>query len=207
MAAHDSILAARVKQTRDANRRCRPAPFTNRDLVYVSTKNMALPKSLAQKFIPKYIEPYKIVRDFGNNSYHLDLPSNLWRRGIHDIFHSSLLRVHEPNDDRLFPGQLDSQVAELDDCDHEWVIEKILGHSGTGDDTVFEVTWKSGDQTWVLYSSIAHVGALAAYFKALGIENVRDLPENANFPPLEDSQLFVGSLQFASAKTPRVPGV
>ncbi|KDQ23103.1 hypothetical protein PLEOSDRAFT_1049112, partial [Pleurotus ostreatus PC15] len=35
MSAHDSVLAARVKQTRDANRKRRPAPFKNGDLVYV----------------------------------------------------------------------------------------------------------------------------------------------------------------------------
>ncbi|KAI0362871.1 hypothetical protein BV20DRAFT_925680, partial [Pilatotrama ljubarskyi] len=35
MAAHDSIIAARVKQTRDANRRRRPAPFAEGDLVYL----------------------------------------------------------------------------------------------------------------------------------------------------------------------------
>ncbi|KAI0370091.1 hypothetical protein BV20DRAFT_944785, partial [Pilatotrama ljubarskyi] len=35
MSAHDSIIAARVKQTRDANRRRRPAPFVTGDLVYL----------------------------------------------------------------------------------------------------------------------------------------------------------------------------
>ncbi|KAF9470998.1 hypothetical protein BDN70DRAFT_820587, partial [Pholiota conissans] len=37
--AHDSIIAARVKQTRDANRKRQVAPFTKGDLVYLSTKN------------------------------------------------------------------------------------------------------------------------------------------------------------------------
>ncbi|KAE9382502.1 hypothetical protein BT96DRAFT_769009, partial [Gymnopus androsaceus JB14] len=35
MQAHDSILNARVKQTRDANRRRRPAPFEEGDLAYI----------------------------------------------------------------------------------------------------------------------------------------------------------------------------
>ncbi|TFK17109.1 hypothetical protein FA15DRAFT_605717, partial [Coprinopsis marcescibilis] len=39
MSAHDSILAARVKQTRAANRRRQLTPFVEKDLVYVSTKN------------------------------------------------------------------------------------------------------------------------------------------------------------------------
>ena len=46
MAAHDSILGARVKQTRDANRKRHPSPFVKGDLVYVSTKNMSLPREL-----------------------------------------------------------------------------------------------------------------------------------------------------------------
>ncbi|EMD30761.1 hypothetical protein CERSUDRAFT_27594, partial [Gelatoporia subvermispora B] len=81
------------------------------------------------------------------NSYKLDLSSNLRRRGIHDVFHSSLLRIHEPNDDRLFPGRLDSQIAELEDRDNEWAIDRILSHKGVGVDAIFEVIWKSGDRT------------------------------------------------------------
>jgi len=112
MAAHDSLIAARVKQTRDANRRRRPSPFQEGDLVYVS----------------KYVGPYKILRDFGNNSYKLELSSELRRRGLHDVFHSSLLRIHEPNDDRLFPGRLDSQLFELEgDSEGEWAVDRVLG--------------------------------------------------------------------------------
>ncbi|KZT66683.1 hypothetical protein DAEQUDRAFT_640611, partial [Daedalea quercina L-15889] len=62
MAAHDSIIAARVKQTRDANRRRRPAPFESGDLVYVSTKNISLPRGLARKLALKYIGPYLVTK-------------------------------------------------------------------------------------------------------------------------------------------------
>ena len=44
MSAHDSILHARVKQTKQANKRRIPAPFTKVELVYVSTENMSPPK-------------------------------------------------------------------------------------------------------------------------------------------------------------------
>ncbi|KZT23383.1 hypothetical protein NEOLEDRAFT_1048714, partial [Neolentinus lepideus HHB14362 ss-1] len=57
------------------------------------------PKELSRKLLPKWMGPYKIERDFGNNSYCLELPTNLQSRGIHNVFHSSLLRIHEPNDD------------------------------------------------------------------------------------------------------------
>ncbi|TFK60596.1 hypothetical protein BDN72DRAFT_744574, partial [Pluteus cervinus] len=60
MAAHDSILAARVKQTRDANRRRKMIELNLGDLVYISTRNITFPKGLARKFIPKFVGPYKI---------------------------------------------------------------------------------------------------------------------------------------------------
>ncbi|EPS99558.1 hypothetical protein FOMPIDRAFT_1087576, partial [Fomitopsis schrenkii] len=81
------------------------------------------------------------------NSYLIDLSRNLKRRGVHNVFHSSLLRIHEPNDDRLFPGRQDSQVAELEDRDNEWAIERIVSHTGEGDSALFEAEWKTGDRT------------------------------------------------------------
>jgi hypothetical protein len=38
MSAHDSLIAARTKQVRLANRQRKPAPFEKEDLVYISTK-------------------------------------------------------------------------------------------------------------------------------------------------------------------------
>ena len=200
MAAHDSVLAARVKQTRDANRKRRPAPFEKDDLVYVSTKNMSLPKGLARKLIPKFIGPYRILEGFGNNSFRIELPSDLKQRGIHNVFHSSLLRVHVPNDDRLFPGRLASQVAELDVQSDEWAIERFASHCGSGSQAVFEAVWKSGDHTWVPYESVSHLGAMAEYLSAMGVEKIADLPEGSGRPPSEDPQIFVGAMGFYKGK-------
>ncbi|KAI0370646.1 hypothetical protein BV20DRAFT_916713, partial [Pilatotrama ljubarskyi] len=66
-------------------------------------------------------------------SFRLELPPSMKRRSIHDVFHASLLRVHEPNDDRLFPGRLDTQVLELEDKDNEWAISKFVVHNGSGE--------------------------------------------------------------------------
>ena len=104
MDAHDSILAARVKQTRDTNKKRQTLPFQEGDLAYLSSKNISFPKGLAQNLIPKYLGPYKILQDFGNSSFKLELPHHLKKRGVHDVFHASLLRIHLPNDDWLFPG-------------------------------------------------------------------------------------------------------
>jgi hypothetical protein len=58
-------------------------------------------------------------------------------RGLHPAFHASLLRVHVPNDDRLFPGRLASQLGFADQLEPEWSIRQIVAHEGTGYDTVF----------------------------------------------------------------------
>jgi hypothetical protein len=141
IAAHDSILAARVKQTRDANKHRRFAPFQENDLVYISTKNISFPKGLARKLIPKYIGPYKVLKDFKNQSFKIELPSHLKQRGVHDVFHASILRIHIPNDDRLFPGRLFTQLNAGNENESEWAVNKITSHSGSSQDSIFEVLW------------------------------------------------------------------
>ena len=139
MAAHDSILAARVKQTRDANRKRRSAPFQEGELVYLSTQHISFAKGLARKLLPKFIGPYKILQDFGNASFKLELPSNLKKRGVHEVFHSSLLQEHIPNNDRLFPGWLETQIGDTPDTEAEWAVDRILSHAGSKSDSVFEI--------------------------------------------------------------------
>ena len=102
IAAHDALLTARVKQTEQANKRRRMCPFVKGDLVYISTKNFRLECRITRKLFPKYIGPYLITENFGNNSYWVNLPNSLKQQGVHNVFHASLLRVHIPNDDRLF---------------------------------------------------------------------------------------------------------
>ncbi|TFK66726.1 hypothetical protein BDN72DRAFT_735566, partial [Pluteus cervinus] len=101
-------------------------------------------------------------------SFQLDLPSRLKQRGIHDSFHSSLLRIHVPNDDRLFPGRLDSQIGDFEDKEYEWSVDRITNHLGTKTDASFEVKWRSGDVTWLAYDKVLDMNILPAYFDTLG---------------------------------------
>ncbi|EIN09179.1 hypothetical protein PUNSTDRAFT_16084, partial [Punctularia strigosozonata HHB-11173 SS5] len=81
------------------------------------------------------------------SSYRLKLPARLLQRGIHPVFHASLLRVHVPNDDRLFPGRAETQVADFGEDASEWAIDRIVSHKGRGTNTIFEVRWRAGDTT------------------------------------------------------------
>jgi hypothetical protein len=197
MAAHDSILQARVKQVRAANRLRRPSPFAEEDLVYVSTKNIDFPKGRNRKMTVKYIGPYKIIKDFGNNSYKLELPDRLRARGLHDVFHLSLLRVHVPNDDRLFPGRLETQVADFGDIESsEWVVSSIASHVGSGRTATFEVIWKAGDRTWLEYDRVKALPIFNEYLELQGTESIDTLSVGTGQPPDDDPQVFAGSTSY-----------
>lgn len=83
MAAHDTIIAARVKSTSLSNRKRKEAPFVKGDLVYLSMENISLPKGRARKLAPKFIGPFKILDDYKNNVFLLDLPAELKQHSLH----------------------------------------------------------------------------------------------------------------------------
>ena len=170
MVAHDSILEARINQIWSANHKRQAVPFKMGDLIYVSTRNIKFLKGLARKLIPKFIGPYKILEDFKNKSFRIDLPFYITWRGVHNTFHASLLQVHVPNDDWLFPGQLDTQLGNADSTKGEWAVDKIPGHAGLMGDAVFEICWQSGDTIWLPYYQISHLAALQQYLDVLGIK-------------------------------------
>ena len=70
----------------------------------------------------------------------------------------------------MFPGWLDSQVAELEDKDGEQAIDHIVSHSGSRENALFEVLWKFRDKMWVPSSEIAALPAVAAYLELQGVE-------------------------------------
>ena len=192
ISAHDSIIGARIKQTRDANRRRQNVPFKEGDFVYLSTKYIKFAKGLARKLVPKYIGPYKITKDFNNYSYRIELPTHLKKRGVHDVFHSSLLRIHVPNDDWLFPGRMDTQLGDGPDSNDEWAVDRIQSHAESGENAVFEILWKSGDLTWMPYHQIKHLPALEVYLELMGTDDISKLTAGKGKPP-QDPQVFLGA--------------
>ncbi|PIL23014.1 hypothetical protein GSI_14321 [Ganoderma sinense ZZ0214-1] len=63
MVAHDAIIAAHTSQVVQANKKRRPASFEVGDLVYLSTKNLSIPKGRARKLAPKYLGPFQITEE------------------------------------------------------------------------------------------------------------------------------------------------
>jgi hypothetical protein len=63
------------------------------DLMWLNIKNFKIPKTLPNKFVPKYVGPFKIIHKPHPNVYILQLSTTLV---AHLTFHVSKLKlVHE----------------------------------------------------------------------------------------------------------------
>ena len=98
----------------------------------------------------------------------------------------SLLHIHVPNNDRLFPGRQETQVTDFGEGDHEWQVDQILSHVGSGPTATFEVKWMLGDVTWLPYEQLPHLSAMKEYLDLLEIKDITDLPLGDGAPPSDD---------------------
>ena len=188
MRAHNAIISARVKQTQVANRKCKEAPFAKGDLVYLSTSHITLPKGRARKLAPKFIGPFKILEDYRNNSFRLDLPSELRQRGVHPAFHANLLWIHVPNDDRRFPGRQIPQIIGIGRSE-DLSVDKILRHHGKGRDSLFELRYTTSDTIWLPHYEVSSLEALNQYLEAQNVKNTDELPKRVS--RVEEFSLFM----------------
>ncbi|KAF8631005.1 hypothetical protein AX17_005173 [Amanita inopinata Kibby_2008] len=197
MRAHDAIIEAWICQTDQANKHRHPADFKEGDLVYLSTKNLRLPKGRARKLVPKYIGPFRILWVASpGSSYQLELSAELKKWGLHNMFHTSLLRQHFPNDDRRFPGRQIHQLPGFNENPREWNIEQILTHSGCRNNAIFQVQWSTGDVTWAPYAEMKNLTVLDEYFEVMGVTHPRELANNMDGPPLG---LMASSLEYKTS--------
>jgi hypothetical protein len=179
-AAHDAVIESRVIQTHSANKRRKEEDdLPKGSLVYLSTKNLNLPKGRARKLTPRYIGPYKIKGSFPEVSkYELDLPDSLTRRRIYPKFHVNLLRRHEANDDVRFPHRDVKTYYDFgDDEEVEWLVNEITGHRWDGDEIEFEVRWNLGDSTWEPFDHVKELVALDEYLALQGAKDWKALPK------------------------------
>jgi hypothetical protein len=192
MWAHNTIITARVKQTEEANRKCKEAPFVKEDLVYLLTSHLTLPKGCTWKLAPKFIGPFKILEDYKNILFHLDLPSELRQQGVHPTFHANLLWIHIPNDDKWFPGWQMPQMIWIGRT-KDLSINKILQHHRKGWDSLFELQYTTGDSIWLLHYEIPSLEALNQYLEAQNIKSVNELPKQVSC--VEEPSPFMINMQ------------
>ena len=100
------------------------------DLVYLSTKNLNLPKGRAHKLCPEFVGPYKIIQTQPKSSnYTLELPMALQTQDIIPTFHIALLQPYHALSDALFPNHLQPEPYDFGAADNqEWFVDDIVSH-------------------------------------------------------------------------------
>ena len=87
------------------------------DKVLLSTKNLRLHGT--RKFRDRYVGPFVVLERIGNTAYRLDLSSRAALRGVHNVFHVSLLRnwlsngVHADVPPIEIDGEAEYEVAAI----------------------------------------------------------------------------------------------
>ena len=189
MSAHDAIIASRVQHTMQANKKRLLANFKQGNLVYVSTKNISLPKGRAWKLSPKYLGPFPITKVLKEGAtYQLKLSDELIKRGVNRAFHASLLRPHVPNDDRRFPGRLPIQIPGFGREPEEWIVDRIVTHHSKGLGSEFQIQWKVGDGTWSSYREVVHLNTLDRYCELMGVKDASELPSKDSSEEVESEE-------------------
>jgi hypothetical protein len=118
--------------------------------VFLSTKNLNLPKGRAAKLCPRFIGPYKVLQaKLKTSNYELELPTALQKWRIHPMFHVSLLRPYQVSDDMMFLNRIHPEPYDFGAADgQEWFVDKLLGHQWTDESQLeFEVRWSLGNTT------------------------------------------------------------
>ena len=188
--AHDAIIESRINQRHFANQRRKgeepsddeESPYGIGKMVYLSTKNITLPKRRAKKLLPKFIGPFKICGVIpGSSAYELELSEELRKRRIFPKFHVSLLRPYIPNDETLFPHREPKKFYDFGMPDKtEWLVDEIIGHQWNGPEVVFQVKWNLGDTTWEPLEECEKLGALTRYLEVIGVNEWKELPKVAD---------------------------
>ena len=135
--AHDTILEHGIEQMHYSNKCCKPSiKYQIDDLVYLSTKNLTLPKHKAWKLMPKFIGLYKILKAMNDSlNITLELPQEFKDRKINPTFHTNLVWPYIKNNDILFAKRDTKVYYDFgNNEDQEWLVEEILAHKWTNND-------------------------------------------------------------------------
>jgi hypothetical protein len=167
--AKQHLQQAQDRQAQYANQHRREQSYQVGDQVMLSTVNLRRNIG-APKLLPKYIGPLSVSRVVAPTAYQLDLPPTL--RGIHPVFHVSLLKPYVDGSARFpsrvqLPSRPDS--VALPDGQQAWEVEQILDRRKRGRRVEYLVAWKGYplyEATWEPAANVRSAREAVSAFEA-----------------------------------------
>jgi len=168
--AHDNILKAQTRLTKNANKHRHPHPFKVGDMVMVSTKELDLENFTTQPnhaLSARFIGPYRILKAVGETSFRVQYPAHV---GLHPVIHASQLKLyHTPE---AFPDRppVNRAVGRIPTKD-DWLVKSIVGHCMNNQVREYLVSWRdrpSSDHAWVPGKNLENAHDLLAQYDMPG---------------------------------------
>jgi len=118
--AQRCMHAAQQRQKAYADKHTSPVTVKCGDYALLSTKNIPLKHPGTNKLVPKWIGPFKVLRQVGAVAFQLELPDTMSR--LHPVFHASLLKPYFEGAHSVKPPP----PTLMDDGSLEYEVEAIL---------------------------------------------------------------------------------
>ncbi|KAI2660042.1 Transposon Tf2-8 polyprotein [Labeo rohita] len=147
--AHHHLQRAvrRHKSFADARRRAAPH-FQPGDLVWLSTRDLRL-RLPCRKLSPRYIGPFRILRQINDVTYQLQLPP---RYRIHPTFHVSLLKPFSPSATDTPGAEAEPPPPEVLEQPSVFTVREILDSRRRGGRLEYLIDWEGygpEERSWV----------------------------------------------------------
>ncbi|KAL0172764.1 hypothetical protein M9458_033075, partial [Cirrhinus mrigala] len=147
--AHHHLQRAVRRHKFFADSRRRTAPlYQPGDLVWLSTRDLRL-RLPCRKLSPRYIGPFRILRQINNVTYQLQLPP---RYRIHPTFHVSLLKPFSPSATDIPGAEAGPPPPEILDQPSVFTVREVLDSRRRGGRLEYLIDWEGygpEERSWV----------------------------------------------------------
>ncbi|KAL0149750.1 hypothetical protein M9458_054940, partial [Cirrhinus mrigala] len=152
--AHHHLQRAvrRHKSFADSRRRTAPL-YQPGNLVWLSTRDLRL-RLPCRKLSPRYIGPFRILRQINNVTYQLQLPP---RYRIHPTFHVSLLKPFSPSVTDVPGAEAGPPPPEILDQPSVYTVREVLDSWRRGGRLEYLIDWEwygPEERSWVLRDDV-----------------------------------------------------
>jgi hypothetical protein len=175
--AKENMMSAQIKQKEQADKSRRETQsWKVGDRVFVSTENFRGFNKLQEKFIG----PFKIIKKINEVSYKVELPV---KYQVHNVFHSSLLRLSRENVSELFPNRTVINIqppivkSVNNDEEDEWEIEQIIDRRKKRNRLEYLVRWKGWSteyDEWKTVDQLKNARGLTKEYDKKHLNSVED---------------------------------